>query len=237
MAGLIPAGVICEIMKEDGTMARVPDLLEFCRQHDMKMLTVAELIRYRMQHERYIRRIGEGVLPTLYGEFRLVAYESEVDGGESHVALLFGDADEGDEPVLVRVHSHCLVGDVFGTTLCECHAVLDRSMKMIADSGRGAIIYLHQTAKGFNVRELAEGSALSFEHETRDLQNPEHQRRTQRQIGLGAQILSDLNLNRIRLLTNHPRRVPALEGFGIEIVEQVPITSANAKTTDTRRSF
>jgi 3,4-dihydroxy 2-butanone 4-phosphate synthase/GTP cyclohydrolase II len=237
MAGLIPAGVICEIMKEDGTMARVPDLLEFCKEHDMKMLTVAELIRYRMQHERYIRRIGEGVLPTLYGEFRLVAYESEVDGGESHVALLFGDAGDGDEPVLVRVHSHCLVGDVFGTTLCECHAVLDRSMNMIADSGRGAIIYLHQTAKGFNVRELAEGSALSFEHETRDLQNPEHQRRTQRQIGLGAQILSDLNLNRIRLLTNHPRRVPALEGFGIEIVEQVPITSANAKTTDTRRSF
>ena len=223
MAGLIPAGVICEIMKEDGSMARVPDLTEFCRLHDLKMLTVAELIRYRMQHERYIRRIGEGVLPTRYGEFRLVAYESEVDGGESHVALLYGDAGEGDEPVLVRVHSHCLVGDVFGTTLCECHAVLDRSMKMIADSGRGAIVYLHQTAKGFNVRELAEGSALSFEHETRDLQNPEHQRRTQRQIGLGAQILSDLNLRRIRLLTNHPRRVPALEGFGIEIVEQVPI--------------
>ena len=224
MAGLIPAGVICEIMKEDGTMARIPDLAEFCKQHDMKMLTVAELIRYRMQHERYIRRIGEGVLPTKYGEFRLVAYESEIEGGESHVALLFGDAGEGDEPVLVRVHSHCVVGDIFGTTLCECRAVLDGSMQMIADSGRGAIIYLHQTAKGFNVRELAEGSALSFEHEARDLQNPEHQRRTQRQIGLGAQILSDLSLNRIRLLTNHPRRVPALEGFGIEIVEQVPIT-------------
>src|SRR5437588_1489269 len=224
MAGLIPAGVICEIMKEDGTMARVPDLIEFCRQHEMKMLTVAELIRYRMQHERYIQRIGEGVLPTRYGEFRLVAYESEVDGGESHVALLYGDAGEGDDPILVRVHSHCLVGDVFGTTLCECNAVLDRSMKMIAESGRGAIIYLHQTAKGFNVRELAEGSALSFEHENRNAMNPEHQRRTQRQIGLGAQILSDLNLRRIRLLTNHPRRVPALEGFGIEIVEQVPIS-------------
>ena len=235
MAGLIPAGVICEIMKEDGTMARVPDLIEFCKQHDMKMLTVAELIRYRMQHERYIRRIGEGILPTRYGEFRLVAYESEVDGGESHVALLFGDAGEGDDPVLVRVHSHCLVGDIFGTTLCECHAVLDRSMKMIAESGRGAIVYLHQTAKGFNVRELAEGSALSFEHENRNLQNPEHQRRTQRQIGLGAQILSDLNLNRIRLLTNHPRRVPALEGFGIEIVEQVPITTPKAAPAGQKR--
>ena len=230
MAGLVPAGVICEIMKEDGTMARVPDLIDFCKQHDLKMLTVAELIRYRMQHERYVRRIGEGILPTRHGEFRLVAYESEVEGGESHLALLYGDAGEGDEPVLIRVHSHCLVGDVFGTTLCECNVVLERSMKMIADAGRGAIIYLHQTAKGFNVSEVAGGSALSFEHETRDTKNPEHQRRTQRQIGLGAQILSDLNLRRIRLLTNHPRRVPALEGFGIEIIEQVPVTTANAAT-------
>ena len=223
MAGLIPAGVICEIMKEDGTMARVPDLIEFCREHQLKMLTVAELIRYRMQHERYIHRIGEGVLPTRYGEFRLVAYESEVGGGESHLALMFGDAGESSDPVLVRVHSHCLVGDVFGTTLCECNAVLDRSMQMIAEAGRGAVIYLHQTAKGFNVSEVAGGTALSFAHERRDPSNPEHQRRTQRQIGLGAQILSDLNLRRIRLLTNHPRRVPALEGFGIEIVEQVPV--------------
>jgi 3,4-dihydroxy 2-butanone 4-phosphate synthase/GTP cyclohydrolase II len=228
MAGLIPAGVICEIMREDGTMARVPDLIEFSKQHDLKMLTVAELIRYRMQHERYIRRIGEGILPTRYGDFRLVAYESEVEGGESHLALLYGDAGESDEPLLVRVHSHCLVGDVFGTTLCECNAVLQRSMKMIAEAGRGAIVYLHQTAKGFAVSEVAGGSALSFEHEAREAGKPDHQRRTQRQIGLGAQILSDLNLRRIRLLTNHPRRVPALEGFGIEIVEQVPITPTNA---------
>ncbi|HET9743849.1 MAG TPA: 3,4-dihydroxy-2-butanone-4-phosphate synthase [Terriglobales bacterium] len=228
LAGMIPAGVICEIMKEDGTMARVPDLIEFCREHQMRMLTVAELIRYRMAHERYIRRIGEGMLPTRYGEFRLVAYESEVDGGESHVALLYGDAGEDDRPVLVRVHSHCLVGDVFGTTLCECSTALDRSMRMIAEAGRGAIVYLHQTAKGFNVRELAGSQALSFAHERRDPKNPEHQRSIQRQIGLGAQILSDLNLRRIRLLTNHPRRVPALEGFGIEIVEQVPIAAAGA---------
>jgi len=235
MAGLIPSGVICDIMKEDGTMAHVPDLIDFCRQHNLKMLTVAELIRYRMQHERYIRRIGEGILPTRYGEFRLVAYESEVDGGESHVALLYGDAGEGDQPVLVRVHSHCLVGDVFGTTLCECNFVLDQSMRMIADCGRGAVVYLHQTAKGFNVREAAEGTALSFEHESRDRKNPEHQRRTQRQIGLGAQILSDLNLRRIRLLTNHPRRVPALEGFGIEIVEQVPISPATAAASQRQK--
>ena len=231
MAGLTPAGVICEIMNEDGSMARVPNLMEFCEEHQMKMLTVAELIRYRMQHERYVRRVGQGILPTHYGEFRLVAYESEVDGGESHVALLYGDAGEDNDPILVRVHSHCLVGDVFGTTLCECKPALDRSMRMIADAGRGAIIYLHQTARGFSVRDLAEGAALSFEHERRDATNPEHQRKIQRQIGLGAQILSDLNLRRIRLLTNHPRRVPALEGFGIEIVEQVPITEvASAKT-------
>src|SRR3954466_13451283 len=124
IAGLVPAGVICEIMNDDGSMARVPDLMEFCKQHGMKMLTVAELIRYRMQHERYVRRTGEGILPTRHGEFRVVAYESEVEGGESHLALLFGDAGEGDEPVLVRVHSHCLIGDVFATTLCECNVVL-----------------------------------------------------------------------------------------------------------------
>ena len=129
----------------------------------------------------------------------------------------------GPGEMLVRVHSHCLVGDVFGTTLCECNAVLNGSMKMIAESGRGAIIYLHQTARGFNVTDLAGASALSFEHERRDSSSPEHQRRTQRQIGLGAQILSDLNLRRIRLLTNHPRRIVALEGFGIEILDQVPV--------------
>jgi 3,4-dihydroxy 2-butanone 4-phosphate synthase/GTP cyclohydrolase II len=234
MAGLIPAGVICEIMKEDGTMARVPDLIEFCNQHGMKMLTVADLIRYRMQHERYIRRVGEGILPTRYGEFRLVAYESEVDGGESHLALLYGDAGEADKPVLVRVHSHCLVGDVFGTTICECNTVLEGSMKMIAESGSGAIIYLHQTSRGFNVTEFASGTALSFEHQRRDIDSPEQIRQAQRQIGLGAQILSDLNLRRIRLLTNHPRRVPALEGFGIEIVEQVPVKTGRAVKSPAR---
>src|SRR5947209_2993589 len=149
MAGLIPAGVICEIMKEDGTMARVPDLIEFCKEHELKMLTVAELIRYRMQHERYIRRIGEGVLPTRYGEFRLVAYESEVDGGESHVALLYGDAGEGDEPLLVRVLSQCLVGDVFGSAACDCRQTLEGALTAISYERRGALIYLHQSAKGF----------------------------------------------------------------------------------------
>src|SRR6201997_4741497 len=131
MAGLIPAGVICEIMNDDGTMARVPDLIKFCEEHGMKMVTVADLIRYRLQNERYIHRVAESVMPTSHGEFRMIAYESEVDGGESHVALVYGDVT-GDEPVTVRVHTHCLAGDIFGTTLCDCKAVVENSLKMIA---------------------------------------------------------------------------------------------------------
>src|SRR5580704_7750160 len=144
LAGLIPAGIICEIMKDDGTMARVPDLIEFCHQHNMKMLTVAELIRYRMAHERYVHRVGEALVDTSFGEFRLIAYESEVDGGESHVALIKGEISKGDvennknkdekndAPVLVRMHAHCLMGDVFGATGCECHATLEGSLRRIA---------------------------------------------------------------------------------------------------------
>ena len=227
MAGMIPAGVICEIMNEDGSMARVPDLVEFCHVHKTKMLTVAELIRYRMANERYVHRVGEAILPTRYGEFRMIAYESEVDGGESHVALVRGDV-QGDEPVLVRVHSHCLAGDVFGTTLCDCNTVLEKSMEMVARAGRGAIIYLHQTSKGFSVERVEDRKLLSFHREQRDGSTAGKHSRTQRQIGIGAQILSDLKLRRLRLLTNHPRRVAALEGFGLEIVEQIPITLSSA---------
>ena len=129
MAGLVPAGIICEIMRDDGTMARVPDLIEFCETHGLKLLTVAELIRYRMQHERHVHRVGEALIDTEHGEFRLIAYESEVDGGESHVALVRGDIESGDEPVLVRMHSHCLMGDVFGSTGCDCHATIEGSMQ------------------------------------------------------------------------------------------------------------
>jgi 3,4-dihydroxy 2-butanone 4-phosphate synthase/GTP cyclohydrolase II len=139
MAGLIPAGVICEIMNEDGTMARVPDLIKFCSTHGMKMLTVAEMIRYRLRHERYIHRVAESVLPTPFGDFRLIAYESEVEGGESHLALVMGDVGapehaETDEPTLVRVHSHCLAGDIFGTTACDCHAIMQSSLRQIAEA-------------------------------------------------------------------------------------------------------
>src|SRR5438477_825226 len=223
MAGLVPAGIICEIMCEDGSMARVPDLIEFCNEHGMKMLTVAELIRYRMQHERYVHRVGEALVNTQHGEFRVIAYESEVDGGDSHLALVRGEIDKGDDPVLVRMHSHCLIGDVFGSAACDCRATLEGSLEAIAAEGRGALIYLHQAAKGFSVEKTDERNAISFHHERSSPSLPESERKAQREIGLGAQILSDLGLRRMRLLTNHPRRVVALEGFDIEIVEQVPV--------------
>ena len=224
MAGLIPAGVICEVMKDDGTMARVPDLIEFCATHGMKMITVAELIRHRLRYERYIHRVAESILPTQFGDFRMIAYESEVDGGESHIALVRGDVADGDEPVLVRVHSHCLAGDVFSGTLCDCRNVMEQSLRLIAQAGRGALVYLHNTGKGFGIDRSTEPRRLVFH---RDLRAQEHHeerhQRTLRQVGLGGQILSDLNIRKIRLLTNTPTHVPALQGFDLEIVEQVPI--------------
>jgi 3,4-dihydroxy 2-butanone 4-phosphate synthase/GTP cyclohydrolase II len=221
LAGLVPAGVICEIMNDDGSMARVPELTEFCKQHDMKMLTVAEVIRYRMAHERYIKRLAEAMVPTRHGEFRLIAYESEITG-ESHVALIKGDVEHATEPVLVRMHAHCLVGDVFGATQCDCNQTIDRALQMIAREGRGALIYLHQTSKGYSVEKLGDKFTIQFHHDLRLPTLPEHQRKTQREVGIGAQILSDLGLTQIRLITNRPRRVAGLEGFGIHIVEQVP---------------
>jgi 3,4-dihydroxy 2-butanone 4-phosphate synthase / GTP cyclohydrolase II len=224
LAGMVPAGIICEIMKDDGSMARVPDLIEFCREHKLKMLTVAEIIRHRMAHERYVHRVGEALVDTRFGEFRLIAYESEVDGGgESHVALIRGEIENSATPVLVRMHAHCLMGDVFGATGCECHATLEGSLRRIGEEGRGALIYLHQTSQGFSVEKVGDRSALSF-HRGRKLPALlDSERQTQREIGIGAQILSDLNLRNIRLLTNRPKKVAALEGFGIEIVEQVPV--------------
>jgi 3,4-dihydroxy 2-butanone 4-phosphate synthase/GTP cyclohydrolase II len=171
-----------------------------------------------MQNESHVARVGEAMLPTRHGEFRMIAFESQLDG-ESHVALVKGDVEHAESPVLVRMHAHCLAGDVFGGSLCDCQQVLDRSLEMIAREGTGALIYLHQTSKGFNVDDE---KRLAFHREARQ-SAPAHQRKTQREIGVGAQILSDLNIRSIRLLTNHPKRVAALEGFGISIVEQVPV--------------
>ena len=274
MAGLTPAGVICEIMRDDGEMARIPDLIPFCREHGLKILTVAELIRYRLRHERYIVRAGETRIQTRYGEFRMIAYESEVNGGESHVALIRGELCpecpafhagpaplanglfDGAQfpaaappelrppcpyPVLVRVHTRCTAGDVFAAD-CRCREVLDQSMRMIAEAGCGVVLYLHNTSRGFLIENTPapafgpEGSAvpaeLREEHSGRLILHQELRTREGAQartgrilraIGLGGQILSDLGIQRIRLLSNTPMHVPALEGFGLEIIEQIPI--------------
>src|SRR5436305_1057704 len=162
IAGLTPAGVICEIMNEDGTMSRVPQLVEFCKQHNLKMLTVADLIRYRMQHERYVRRVAEAVLPTRFGEFRMIAYSSDVDH-DQHIALVRGDLESGGAP-LVRVHSHCLAGDVFGSITCDCAELVARSLDAIAKEGRGVFLYLHHTGRGFGIEQSEEPGALPQIH-------------------------------------------------------------------------
>ena len=232
IAGLNPSAVICEIMNEDGTMSRIPQLHEFCRQHDMKMLTVADLIRYRMQHERYVRRVAEATLPTRYGDFRMIAYSSDVDQ-DQHVALVRGDL-EGDTPPLVRVHSHCLTGDVFGSITCDCSELVSRSLTTIAKEGRGVFLYLHHTGRGFGIETVDTPGALPQIHFHRRGQldrEPARQRMVQHESGIGAQILIDLGLTDIRVLTNHPKKVIALEGYGIRIADQVPMRIEAPKTT------
>jgi 3,4-dihydroxy 2-butanone 4-phosphate synthase / GTP cyclohydrolase II len=240
IAGLDHSGVICEIMNDDGTMARTPELTEFCRAHGLKLLTVADLIRYRMQHERYVRRIAESVLPTQYGNFRMIAYSSDVDH-ELHVALIRGEISGAasspalsNDPPLVRVHSHCLTGDVFGSTACDCHAIIERSLAAISEAGRGVFVYLHHTGRGFQTGARPEESdalpQIRFHRRDELDQDLGRQRLVQRESGIGAQILIDLGLRRIRVLTNHPRKVVALEGYGLEIADQVPLTIDPSKT-------
>ncbi|HEY4741008.1 MAG TPA: 3,4-dihydroxy-2-butanone-4-phosphate synthase [Candidatus Acidoferrales bacterium] len=231
IAGLDHSGVICEVMNDDGTMARVPQLREFCREHGLKLLTIADLIRYRMQHERYVRRIAESVLPTRYGNFRMIAYSSDVDG-EVHVALVRGDV-MGDPPALVRVHSHCLTGDVLGSTSCDCNELMERSLDAIARAERGVFVYLHHTGRGFRMDSTtAEEGALPriLVHDRGEIDRDlNRQRLLQRESGIGAQILIDLGLRRIRVLTNHPKKVVALDGYGLEIAEQVPLAIDKSK--------
>ncbi len=262
LAGLFPAGIVCEIMRDDGEMARIPDLIPFCREHGLRMLTVAELIRYRLRHERYIVRAGETAIQTRHGEFRMIAYESQVTGGESHIALVRGNLcpecpayNEGPaevsrrapcpHPVLVRVHTRCTAGEVFAAE-CRCHEILDQSMRMIAEAGCGVVLYLHNTWRGFEIDHAPaeafgqvfgpggtaapQGTSapqvgrLILHHELRAREGAQARNgRILRAIGLGGQILSDLGIQRIRLLSNTPIHIPALEGFGLEIVEQVPI--------------
>ncbi len=215
MSGLTPAGVICEVMNDDGTMARVPDLIEFCNTHCLKMLTVAELIRYRLRNERFIHRMSEGILPTEFGDFRMLTFKSDAQSGESHTALVLGDVQTID-PVLVRVHAHCLVGDVFGATLCDCRDVVKQSLRAIAEHGRGALVYLHNAAQEPDGNTTTT-SATPMCNDARMTAGDEE--KILRQVGLGAQILSDLGIQKIRLLTNMPIHVPALQSFNLEIVE------------------
>jgi 3,4-dihydroxy 2-butanone 4-phosphate synthase / GTP cyclohydrolase II len=223
LAGLNPAGVICEIMNADGTMARVPHLEQFCAHHQMKMVSVADLIRYRLKNEKFVRRVAEGCLDTEWGVFRTVAYTSDLNP-EYHVALVHGDA-EGKENVLVRMHARCMYGDVFGSTTCDCGRLVRESLRAIAQEGMGVLVYLHESGPGFRLDRDAAGAARMASHgrEFLHYQGADGQRQLQHEHGLGAQILSDLGLHTIRLLTNHPRKIVALEGFGIEIVDQIPI--------------
>src|SRR5947208_2938188 len=224
IAGLYPAGVICEIMNEDGTMSRVPQLLEFCNEHKLKMLTVADLIRYRMQHERYVRRVVEAALPTRFGEFKMIAYSSDVDH-DQHIALPRGSL-ESPPPALVRRHSHCLTGDVFSSTTCDCRELVSLSLEAIARENRGVFLYLHHTGRGFSVDPAEDPGALPPIHFHRCGQLDRElarARMVQHESGIGAQILIDLGLRDIRVLTNHPKKVVALEGYGITIADQVPL--------------
>ncbi len=232
IAGLTPAGVICEIMNDDGTMARVPQLVEFCRTHGLKMLTVAELIRYRMKNERYVRRVAEAALPTRYGDFRMIVYASDVDR-EQHIALVRGDL--AGKPPLVRVHSHCLTGDVFASTECDCHEMIEHALEAIVAEDRGVFVYLHHTGRGFGIESSAPAvNALPhivYHSRNQMGQDVARERQLQHESGIGAQILIDLGLKNLRVLTNHPRKVVALEGYGLNITEQAPLMTRSKKRT------
>ena len=223
MSGFEPGGVICEIMSADGTMARVPELIEFCKTHGLKMISVADLIRYRLQNERFIRREAEGTIRTEFGEFRTIAYTSSIDP-ETHLALVMGDVRK-ESVALVRVHSHCVFGDIFGSCDCDCRNLVRGALQRIAHEGCGVLVYLHQTGPGLRMQRDGASVQKLLPH-SRDISTaatPDGQRKLQHEAGIGAQILADLGLHKIRLLTNHPRKIVGLEGYGIEIVEQVPI--------------
>ena len=230
IAGLYPAGVICEIAKADGTMARVPDLVKFARRHKLPLISVADLIRYRMRTEQLVTRVAEAAMPTVQGAFRIHAFESPLDK-ETHVALVCGDIGHGRD-VLVRVHSKCLTGDVFHSTRCDCGPQFDAAMARIAAEGRGVLLYLNQEGRGIGLANKIKAYAL----QDRGFDTVEANERLgfkpdQRDYGIGAQILRDLGVRTMRLLTNNPRKFVGLQGYGLAVVASEPLEIAPSPTT------
>jgi 3,4-dihydroxy 2-butanone 4-phosphate synthase/GTP cyclohydrolase II len=233
LAGLLPSGVICEIMNEDGTMARVPDLTLVAAEHGILMITVSDLIRHRLRHETLVKEIASPRLPTPFGEFRIHAYRSDVTGDEN-VALVMGKI-EPEEPTLVRVHSQCLTGDIFGSARCDCGPQLHRALERIQEEGKGILLYLLQEGRGIGLLNKLKAYELQEQgHDTVEANEKLGFRPDQRDYGVGAQILRNLGVRKMRLMTNNPSKYIALTGFGLEIVERLPL---EVPPTDSSRDY